>query len=65
MTKKEKQRKLDELYHTDLDAYHALLVEDWTEYDWKVFNKIMTEPMYDEWNDVWMPSYYDQYIKNT
>jgi hypothetical protein len=62
MTKRE--RILQELYNTDLDAYVAKLTEDWSEYDWSMFNKAIREPLYDEWNDVMEPSYYDRYIKN-
>lgn len=59
-----RDRKLEELYNTDIDAYVKELTKDWTQYDWDMLNKTIRQPIYDEWNDVELPSYYDQYIKN-
>jgi hypothetical protein len=61
MTKRD--RILEQLYNTDSEAYVAMLTEDWTQYDWDMFNKTMNEPIWDEENNVWLDSYYHTYIK--
>lgn len=64
ISRAERNRKLEELYNTDPEGYVRMLTADWSQYDWDVFNKAIREPIWDEINNVELPSYYDKYIKN-
>ena len=62
MTKKERERLLEQLYHEDrIDEYVALLTENFTDYDWARIEEAMNTPIYNEFTGQMEPSYNEQY----